>query len=144
MIRLMATAVLCCLAISPAAGRSKIPVLSSDDLPRHTYTIAGRASDLLDDRAAFDTLAREVRRDIEEEQAAPTGGDAGTPPGRRPFVDRHREEEREADEQREGVPPLPVEAGGVPLVQLEHPRRPRRSRIGLPRRRGTRPETPSA
>lgn len=48
----------------PAASERKV-VKTSDDLPRYTYRIEGKASELIDNDAGLARLAVEVRRDIE-------------------------------------------------------------------------------
>jgi subtilisin family serine protease len=51
-------------AALPAIAQDKIPVNSADDLPRHTYTLPGSATDLVTSKAQFDKLAAQVRKDI--------------------------------------------------------------------------------
>jgi len=61
------------LAILTAAGAAlagdKIPVKSADDLPRHTYTIPGTVSELLQSDEQFAALAKAVRADVEADLA---------------------------------------------------------------------------
>ncbi len=52
------------LTASSATAQDKIPVNSLDDLPRHTYTIPGTASELLASDEQFAALAFQVRADI--------------------------------------------------------------------------------
>lgn len=49
--------------------QEKIPVRSLDELPRHTYQLAGTATELLESDAQFEALARQVRSDIEADLA---------------------------------------------------------------------------
>jgi hypothetical protein len=51
---------------APAWAQEKVPVTSLDDLPRHTYQIPGKASELLTDDAQFAALAKQIRADVEE------------------------------------------------------------------------------
>lgn len=52
------------LAAGPATAE-KIKVEKADDLPRHTYAIDGKPSQLLSDDAAYEKLAAQVRKDAE-------------------------------------------------------------------------------
>lgn len=52
-----------------AAAQDKIPVKSADDLPRHTYKLAGSVSELLKSDEQFAALAKQVRADIEADLA---------------------------------------------------------------------------
>ena len=63
MIRLLLAAL---VIAAPAAAQTARPVVRSQaDLPRHTYAVGPRASDLMTDRAAFDALAAQLRTDTE-------------------------------------------------------------------------------
>jgi hypothetical protein len=52
-----------------AAAQDKIPVKSADDLPRHTYKIAGSVTDVLKSDEQCAALAKQVRADIEADLA---------------------------------------------------------------------------
>jgi subtilisin family serine protease len=58
------------LAVTPALGADRIKVDSLDDLPDHAYPIAGSATALLADAAAFDAFTARVRTDLEGDLAA--------------------------------------------------------------------------
>jgi hypothetical protein len=53
----------------PVQAEDRIPVKTADDLPRHTYTLAGKASDVLRSEEQFGALARQVRTDVEADFA---------------------------------------------------------------------------
>jgi len=63
----------CCLAgiavlalfVARAPAQDKIPVKSADDLPRHTYQIAGTATELLHSDEQCTELAKQLRADVE-------------------------------------------------------------------------------
>lgn len=61
---LAALAVACLLAAAPDAGAEKIEIERADDLPRHSYTIQGKAVDLFADHEQLLALAREVEKDL--------------------------------------------------------------------------------
>ena len=48
-----------------AAATEKIPVVSQDDLPRHTYPVSGTASELIESPEAFAPWAKAVRATLE-------------------------------------------------------------------------------
>lgn len=57
---------------APAAGAgqdTRIPVKTADDLPRHTYTIAGKASEFLLSDGPFREFVAEVKKDTEDDLA---------------------------------------------------------------------------
>jgi subtilisin family serine protease len=56
-------------ALTAARAQEKIPVKNLDDLPRHTYKLAGSASELLQSDEQFATLAKAVRADVEADLA---------------------------------------------------------------------------
>jgi hypothetical protein len=63
-------------AAGAALAGDKIPVKSADDLPRHTYTIPGKVSELLQSDEQFAALAKAVRADLEADLAKYEIGDA--------------------------------------------------------------------
>lgn len=68
------------LGPAPALAQDARPVVRSEaDLPRFSYRLpTARASDLLDDQAAFDEVARQVRADLETLLATTTIEDRAT------------------------------------------------------------------
>jgi hypothetical protein len=54
------------MLIAGTASADKIKVEKADDLPRHTYRIDVKPSELLTDEAAYEALAAQVRQDTEE------------------------------------------------------------------------------
>ncbi len=54
---------------APAPTTEKIVIESLDDLPVHTYSIAGSVTEMLADQAAFDAFAARVRKDVESDLA---------------------------------------------------------------------------
>jgi len=52
------------------AAPAKLPVRTADDLPRHTYALAQAPSAILQNDAAFSTLAVAVQRDLEADLLA--------------------------------------------------------------------------
>jgi hypothetical protein len=56
----------------------KIRVTKIDDLPRHTYPISGRVSDLLHSRERISELAAKIRADLENDLASYEIADAST------------------------------------------------------------------
>lgn len=54
-------------ANAPATAAAKKPVESADDLPRHTYTIPGKASDFIVSTDDFDAFIAKVRADLESD-----------------------------------------------------------------------------
>jgi hypothetical protein len=67
-------ATVACLAaavvLAPAAGAGeKIKITKVDDLPRHTYAISVKASELLTNEEAFADLAARVKKDVEADLA---------------------------------------------------------------------------
>jgi hypothetical protein len=73
-------AVMLCLpaVLGQETPQEKIKVKTLDDLPRHTYKIAGSVSDLLKADEAFAEFARKVRADIEGDLAKYEINDAAT------------------------------------------------------------------
>ena len=69
----------CAFALArPVAAQDKIPVKSADDLPRHTYKIAGSATELLKSDEQSAALAKQVRADVEADLAKYQIDDAST------------------------------------------------------------------
>jgi len=64
---LCATGIL--LLARSATAQEKIPIRTADELPRHSYQIPGKVSDLLEADADFTALARQVRADVEADLA---------------------------------------------------------------------------
>lgn len=58
------------LAEEQAAPGAKKPVLTADDLPRHTYAVSMAPSKILLDPAAFAALATSVKADLESDLAS--------------------------------------------------------------------------
>ena len=63
--RIVAVAALALLLVAAVAVAEKIKVEKADDLPRHTYTIDVKPSELLTNQAAYDALAAQVKKDTE-------------------------------------------------------------------------------
>ena len=53
------------LVLATPALAEKIRIEKADDLPRHTYQIEGKASELVQDREAIMALAAKVKADLE-------------------------------------------------------------------------------
>ena len=68
-------ALLLAAVASSAMTLAKTPVKTLDDLPRHTYKVAGPVSAMLADAAAFDAFCAAVRADVESDLATYDIGD---------------------------------------------------------------------
>ncbi len=68
-------ALLLAAVASSAMTLAKTPVKTLDDLPRHTYKVAGPVSAMLADPAAFDAFCAAVRADVESDLATYDIGD---------------------------------------------------------------------
>jgi len=62
--RRAAAAITLLALVAATAVAAKLPVRTLDDLPRHTYEVAGTVSALLRDDAAFDAFAAKVGADV--------------------------------------------------------------------------------
>jgi subtilisin family serine protease len=67
--RILLCALVLALAGSPAAAADRVKVNSLDDLPDHAYPVAGSATALLADDAAFLAFTAKVRADLEGDLA---------------------------------------------------------------------------
>lgn len=65
-VRPLCLALAALLLLPDAALADKIPVKSADDLPRHTYKLAGSASDAVRSEDQMAALAKSVRKDVLE------------------------------------------------------------------------------
>lgn len=65
-VRPLCLALAALLLLPVAALADKIPVKSADDLPRHTYKLAGSASDAVRSEDQMAALAKSVRKDVLE------------------------------------------------------------------------------
>jgi hypothetical protein len=63
------------LLLAAAVSSAKTPVQTLDDMPRHTYQVAGSVSAMLADPAAFGAFCASVRADIESDLATYEIGD---------------------------------------------------------------------
>ncbi|MBK7189196.1 MAG: S8 family serine peptidase [bacterium] len=63
------------LLLAAAVSSAKTPVQTLDDMPRHTYRVAGSVSAMLADPAAFGAFCASVRTDIESDLATYEIGD---------------------------------------------------------------------
>ncbi|MHB8079656.1 MAG: hypothetical protein ACYDIE_10445, partial [Candidatus Krumholzibacteriia bacterium] len=57
------------LAAAGAVAADKLPVRSLEDLPRHTYPVTGKVSELIRDDARFAAFCAAVRADLEADLA---------------------------------------------------------------------------
>lgn len=74
----LVSGLLLALATTMAAAQDKTPIKSQDDLPRHTYKLAGTATELLQSDEQFAALAKAVRADLEADLAKYQIEDAST------------------------------------------------------------------
>jgi subtilisin family serine protease len=65
--RLIYLALICCAAVGTLGQQAKKKIENAEQLPVHSYTAAGKASDLLTDDAAFNVLIGALHKDLEND-----------------------------------------------------------------------------